>query len=119
MPGGTALRMLPRAGRRRGRRPASRLAPFLVASDVCVMDEERSHPEIVEAAVDALLMAVKSSAEDLRAFHDVVAKARGDNAVPFPRVAVATAESVIDHLKTVEQKLQEVLVALGLARPSR
>ena len=83
------------------------------------MDAERSHPDIVDAAVDALLMAVERSAGDLRAFHDVVSKARGTNSVPFPRVAVATTESIIDHLKKVEEKLQEVMVALGLGRTDR
>jgi hypothetical protein len=33
---------------------------------------------------------------------------------PFPRVAVATTQSIIEHLKKVEEKLQEVIVALGL-----
>ena len=38
---------------------------------------------------------------------------------PFPRVAVATTQSIIDHLKTVEEKLQEVMVALGLTHTPR
>ena len=69
---------------------------------------------IVHAAVDGLLAVVARSADDLRAFHDALAKARRDD-VPFPRVAVATSESIIDHLKIVEEKLQEVMVALGLS----
>ncbi len=69
---------------------------------------------IVHAAVDGLLAVVARSADDLRAFHDAVAKRRADSA-PFPRVAVATSESIIDHLKIVEEKLQEVMVALGLS----
>ena len=70
---------------------------------------------IVHAAVDGLLAVVARSADDLRAFHDAVAKARRDESAPFPRVAVATSESIIDHLKIVEEKLQEVMVALGLS----
>ena len=50
---------------------------------------------------------------------DTVAKARVAERPPFPRVAVATTQSIIDHLKTVEEKLQEVLVALGLAHSPR
>jgi hypothetical protein len=71
---------------------------------------------IVNAAVDGLLAVVARSADDLRAFHDALAKARGDGSAPFPRVAVATTESIIDHLKTVEEKLQEVMLALGITR---
>ena len=71
---------------------------------------------IVQAAVDGLLAVVARSSDDLRAFHDALAKARRDD-VPFPRVAVATSESIVDHLKIVEEKLQEVIVALGLSSP--
>ena len=42
-----------------------------------------------------------------------------DDRPPFPRVAVATTQSIIDHLKTVEEKLQEVMVALDLTHPPR
>jgi hypothetical protein len=71
---------------------------------------------IVNAAVDGLLTVVARSADDLRAFHDALATARRNGSVPFPRVAVATTESIIDHLKTVEEKLQEVMLALGITR---
>jgi hypothetical protein len=74
------------------------------------MTTESSDSEVVHAAIDALLLVVGRSAEDLRAFHDAVYP-------PFPRVAVATTQSIIDHLKTVEEKLQEVMVALGLTHP--
>ena len=80
------------------------------------MNSEPSDPEIVRAAIDALLLVVGRSADDLRAFHDAVSKARVDEP-PFPRVAVATTQSIIEHLKKVEEKLQEVLVALGLTHP--
>jgi hypothetical protein len=70
--------------------------------------------KIVQDAIDALLAVVARSAVDLQTFHDVVAKARMEPVPPFPRVAVATTQSVIDHLSKVEAKLGEVLVALGL-----
>ena len=82
------------------------------------MNTEPSDPEIVRAAIDALLLVVGRSADDLRAFHDTVAKARVTEP-PFPRVAVATTQSIIDHLKKAEEKLQEVIVALGLAPSTR
>jgi hypothetical protein len=69
---------------------------------------------IVNAAVDGLLGVVARSADDLRAFHDALSKARREGSVPFPRVAVSTTESIIDDLKTVEEKLQKVMLALGI-----
>ena len=78
------------------------------------MNDESSDAEIVHAAIDALLLVVGRSADDLRAFHDAVSKARVADRPPFPRVAVATTKSIIDDLKTVEGKLREVMVALGL-----
>ena len=83
------------------------------------MSTEPTEPEIVRAALDALLLVVGRSADDLRAFHDTIAKARVAEHPPFPRVAVSTTQSIIQHLKTVEEKLQEVVVALGLTHPPR
>ena len=83
------------------------------------MSTEPTDSEIVHAAIDALLLVVGRSASDLRAFHDTVSKARVSDRPPFPRVAVQTTQSIIDHLKTVEEKLQEVTVALGLTHPPR
>jgi hypothetical protein len=83
------------------------------------MSTEPTDSEIVHAAIDALLLVVGRSADDLRAFHDTVSKARVSDRPPFPRVAVATTQSIIDHLRTVEEKLQEVTVALGLTHPPR
>jgi hypothetical protein len=83
------------------------------------MNTEPTEPEIVRAALDALLLVVGRSADDLRAFHDTIAKARVVEHPPFPRVAVSTTQSIIQHLKTVEEKLQEVVVALGLTHPPR
>jgi hypothetical protein len=82
------------------------------------MDTEPSEAEIVHAALDALLLVVARSADDLRTFHAVVSNARLADPAPFPRVAVSTTHSIIDHLKKVEEKLQEVVVALGLPRAS-
>ena len=71
--------------------------------------------EIVDAAIETLLEVVARSAEDLRAFHDTVAKARTSSLPPFPRTAVATTESIVQNLQRVETELSEVLKALGLA----
>ena len=71
--------------------------------------------DVVDAAIDTLLEVVARSADDLRAFHDVVAKARRTSLPPFPRTAVATTESVVQSLQRVETELREVLKALGLA----
>jgi hypothetical protein len=78
------------------------------------MDDKESDEKIVHAAVDALLLVVSKSADDLRTFHDALAKLRGDGPTPFPRAAVATAESIVEHLTKVEEKLRDVTVALGL-----
>lgn len=83
------------------------------------MNTEPTEPEIVRAALDALLLVVSRSSDDLRDFHDTIAKARVAEHPPYPRVAVATTQSIIQHLKTVEEKLQEVVVALGLTHPPR
>jgi hypothetical protein len=80
---------------------------------------EPSEQEIVHTAIDALLLVVARSADDLRAFHDTVSRARVSDHPPYPRVAVATTQSIIEHLKKVEEKLQEVTVALGLTHSDR
>jgi hypothetical protein len=78
------------------------------------MDPKPSESEIVHAAIEALLVVVARSADDLRMFHDALAKARMARQAPFPRVAVSTTESIIEHLKKVDEQLREVMVALGL-----
>ena len=83
------------------------------------MTSEQSDSAIVHAAFDALLFVVAKSADDLRTFHDTVSKARLADPAPFPRVAAATTQSIIDHLKKVEEKLQEVIVALGLPQSNK
>jgi hypothetical protein len=71
--------------------------------------------ETVHAAIDALLLVVAKSAEDLHAFHDVVAKARIAPLPPFPRATLVVTERIVDDLKRVERDLRDVLVALGRA----
>jgi len=71
--------------------------------------------EIVHAAVDELLFVVGKAAEDLRMFHDTLAKARLTPLPPFPRATLIAAEHIIDDLKRVERDLRDVLVSLGLA----
>ncbi len=83
------------------------------------MTTEPTEPEIVHAAIEALLLVVGRSADDLRAFHNTVSKVHLSDHPPFPRVAVATTQSIIEHLKKVEEKLQEVTVALGLTHSPR
>ena len=68
----------------------------------------------MHAAVEALLLVVAKSAEDLNAFHEAVTKARGAT-TPFPRATVVVAERIIDNLKRVEQGLREALVDLGIS----
>jgi hypothetical protein len=76
---------------------------------------EPTSNEIVQAAIDTLLSVIANSAEDLRAFHDRVAKARvAAPFPPFPRTAVATTERIVRHLQLVELDLHDVLLALGL-----
>jgi hypothetical protein len=72
--------------------------------------------EIVHVAIDTLLEVVARSADDLRAFHDIVAKARIAPLPPFPRAAVATTESIVQNLRRIETELGEVLKALGLPK---
>ena len=71
--------------------------------------------EMVHAAIDELLFVVGKSADDLRMFHDTLAKARLAPLPPFPRATLITAEHIIDDLKRVERDLRNVLVSLGLA----
>jgi hypothetical protein len=78
------------------------------------MDDKPSEDAIVQAALDALLLVVAKSSDDLRNFHDAVAKLRVHSPTPFPRVAVATAESVVDHLTKAEEQLRKITIALGL-----
>jgi hypothetical protein len=76
------------------------------------MDQTAS--DLVETALDGLLLAVKKSAEDLNAFHAAVTEVRARATPPFPRATVMTAERVIDDLRRVEQDLRSVLVDFGV-----
>jgi hypothetical protein len=70
---------------------------------------------IVHAAIDELLFVVGKSAEDLRMFHDTLAKARLAPLPPFPRATLITTAHIVDDLKRVERDLRDVLISLGLA----
>jgi len=70
--------------------------------------------DFVPPAIETLLVTVARAAEDLRLFHDAVAKAHIGPAPPFPRTAVAAVSRVLKNLKYVEQDLRKVLIALGL-----
>jgi hypothetical protein len=78
------------------------------------MDTQHSDEAIVQAALDALLLVVAKSADDLRNFHDTLSKLRIAGRPPFPRTVVATTESIIHNLTTVEEQLKKVTVAAGL-----
>jgi hypothetical protein len=78
------------------------------------MTSTQQPSDFVHPAIEALLIAVARAADDLRLFHETVARAHIDQAPPFPRTAVAATERVITHLKYVEEDLKKVLIALGL-----
>jgi hypothetical protein len=75
---------------------------------------DQTPDEIVHSAIDELLVVVAKAADDLRAFHDVVAKARIAPPAPFPRATLIITERIVDDLKRVDRDLRDVLVALGL-----
>ena len=77
---------------------------------------DQTPAEIVHAAIDELLGVVAKSADDLRAFHDAVARARIAPLPPFPRATIIVAERIVDDLKRVDRDLRDVLVAMGLHR---
>ena len=78
--------------------------------------EEPTPAEVVHAALDALLDVVAASADDLRRFHDAVAKARLAPLPPFPRASVLLTKHIIEHLTLVDQELDDVLTALGVTK---
>ena len=80
--------------------------------------DEPTPVEVTHAAVDALLRVVAQSADDLRMFHDVIARARLAPLPPFPRATVVLTERIIERLTIVDRDLEEVLMALGLQRGS-
>jgi hypothetical protein len=86
-----------------------------IRKDVYNQRMEPTVAEIVQSAVDALLLAVAKSAQDLQSFHDTVARARQVPLAPFPRATVVVAERIVDDLKRVEQDLRNALVDLGIS----
>ena len=72
--------------------------------------------DFIPPAIATLLVTVARAADDLRLFHDTIAKADIDSAPPFPRTAVAAVSRVLNNLKHVEQDLREILIALGLPK---
>jgi hypothetical protein len=75
--------------------------------------EEPTPTEVVHAALDTLLQVVAKSSDDLRTFHDMLAKARLAPLPPFPRATMVLTERVVDRLMHVDVDLRELLVALG------
>ena len=82
------------------------------------MTSTEKSSDFVHPAIEALLVAVARAADDLRLFHDTVAKATIDQSPPFPRTAVATTSRVIEHLREVDEDLRKVMIALGLPEAS-
>jgi hypothetical protein len=78
------------------------------------MTSTQQPSDFVHPAIETLLVAVARAADDLRLFHQTVAKAHIEQDPPFPRAAVAATDRVITHLKYVEEDLRKVLIALGL-----
>jgi hypothetical protein len=78
------------------------------------MDADNNDDALVHAALDALMQVLAKSADDLRNFHDALARLRKEGKVPFPRTVVATTENVVQHLTTVEDQLRKLTVAAGL-----
>jgi hypothetical protein len=76
--------------------------------------DEPTPSAVVQAAIDALLLVVAKSADDLRMFHDAVTRARIAPLPPLPRATVVMTERIIDSLRNTEVQLREVLTALGL-----
>lgn len=72
--------------------------------------------EVVHAALDSLQEVVAKSADDLRLFHDALARARVAPLPPFPRASVILTERVVGHLTAVEHDLEQILIALGIKR---
>jgi hypothetical protein len=80
--------------------------------------EDPTPSEVVHAALDALLLVTAKSADDLRTFHDTVARARLRPLPPMPRATVILTERIINNLKQVDVELRQVLTALGLPESS-
>ncbi|HUK33105.1 MAG TPA: hypothetical protein VLV86_04280 [Vicinamibacterales bacterium] len=81
--------------------------------------EEPTSAEVVHAALEGLLEVIATSSEDFRLFHDAISKARLTPLPSFPREAVVLTESIAEKLTRVDQELEELVLALGVPRPTR
>jgi len=81
--------------------------------------EEPTPAEVIHAALEGLLDIIATSSEDLRLFHDAISKARLTPLPSFPRAAVVLTESIVKRLTKVDQELEELVMALGVPRPTR
>lgn len=80
--------------------------------------EESTSGEVVHAALEALLEIIATSADDFRLFHDAISKARLAPLPSFPREAVVLTQSIAERLAKVDQELEELVLALGVPRPT-
>jgi len=83
---------------------------------VVAMDEP-TPADTAHGAIDDLLTVVAKAADDLRMFHTVVSQAHIAPLPPFPRATVVLTLRIVEHLRTIEEELREVLEALGLSEP--
>jgi hypothetical protein len=81
--------------------------------------EESTPAEVVHAALEGLLEILDTSAQDFLLFHDTISKARLTPTPSFPRAAVVLTESITKRLTKVDQELEELVMALGVPRPTR
>ena len=96
-----------------------RLRGGRAALDVTVGRMEPTPSENAHIAVDDLLTVVATAADDLTTFHAALSQARIAQLPPYPRATVMLTVRIIDHLKTVEQELRDVMTALGLSKSPR
>jgi hypothetical protein len=72
-------------------------------------------PETVEAALEALSVAVAKASDDLRLAHATLDRVRADVAsrnTSVPRSVVSDATRVVDHLRGADDALRDVVKAL-------
>jgi hypothetical protein len=79
--------------------------------------DEPTPADTVHVAIDDLLTVVAKASDDLRMFHTAVSQAQIAPLPPFPRAIVVLTLRIVEHLRTIEEELREVLEALGLAGP--
>ena len=81
--------------------------------------EEPTPAEVIHEALQALLEIIATSSEDFRLFHDAISKARLTPLPSFPHEAVVLTQSIAERLTKVDQELEELVMALGVPRPTR